>query len=345
SDADSVGDLMAWVAALLAAGAAWSLNLSRIAVNYNATPLFAVAAVGLLLYGMRTQRAAAYLGAGLALGMGLNFYSSFRLFLPVLPIFVLAALLSQRRAGGSARLAWIASWRGLLLAGIAALVVSAPLLAFAALNPDLFLERSSKTFLFTNVAEGERWQVLWENVRAHLLMFNVEGDPNGRHNLPGRPMLDPLLAALLIPGVALCLRRLREPRHLLLLLWLGFTLLGGILTLAFEAPQSLRANGALPAAMLIALVPVAAIVRLWQRSSGKVGARQVTQPVAIGLAVLVAPVLLWNLVGYFEDQRTDFATWNAFSAPETAMARTLATLDPATNEAWVIVTSFNHPTV
>ncbi len=343
---DGVGAAMGWLAALLVVGLAWSLNLSRIAVNYNATPLFAVAAVGLLLLALRTQSRAAWLSTGLVLGLGLNFYSSFRLFLPVLPLGVAAALLAGRRTGVPLRQAWAASWRGLLIAGLAAAVVCAPLLGFAIAQPERVLERSSDTFIFSHAQAGERAALLWQNVRTHLAMFNVRGDANGRHNLPSRPMLDPVLGALFLLGAPLCLWRLREPRALLLLLWLAFTLLGGILTLAFEAPQSLRANGALPAALFIALLPVAALLRL--ASSRKAITRAAPlrlQHAAPALALLATPVLLWNLVGYFHDQRTDFATWNSFSAPETLIGQTLATVDPATADGWFIVTSANHPTI
>lgn len=79
-----------------------------------------------------------------------------------------------------------------------------------------------------------------ENIRKHFLMFNWHGDPNGRHNLPGAPMLDSITAALFVAGVAHSLRRILEPHYLLLLVWVLISLLGGILSLDFEAPQALR---------------------------------------------------------------------------------------------------------
>ena len=71
------------------------------------------------------------------------------------------------------------------------------------------------------------------------------GDRNGLQNLPGAPMLDDIAGLLLVLGLGYSLWRSRDPRYALLPLWLGLTLLGGILSLDFEAPQSLRANGAL----------------------------------------------------------------------------------------------------
>ncbi len=322
----AVGAVMGLLFAALLAISSWSLNFSRIAVNYIATPLFILLAVGLLLHALRTQRTSAWLLSGAALGMGLNFYSSFRLFLPVLPLFLVAALIVRRDL-------WAKSWRGLLIWAFAALIVAAPLITFAATNRELFLKRSQDTFLLTKVAPELRMSVLLDNAKTHALMFNVMGDRNGRHNLPGRPMLDPWLGGLFVLGLAVCLWRFRRPPYLLLLLWLGFTLLGGTLTLAFEAPQSLRANGAIPAAYLIALVPIAELLRAWDASSG---GRYYPRAAAGAAALLFLPVAVWHLDQYFVAQQKDFAVWNAFSTPETLTARALANLNPDTTEAYVV---------
>lgn len=321
-----VGPAMGLIFAALLAVSSWSLNFSRIAVNYIATPLFILLAVGLLLNALRTRRTSAWLLSGVSLGMGLNFYSSFRLFLPVLPLFLLAALIVRRDL-------WAKSWRGLLLWAFAALIVMAPLLTFAATNRTLFLKRSQDTFLFNQVAPEEGVSALLANTRTHLLMFNVKGDRNGRHNLPGRPMLDPYLGGLFVLGLAVCFWRFRRPAYLLLLLWLGFTLLGGILTLAFEAPQSLRANGAILAAYLIALVPLAEVLRAWDSSSG---GRYYPRSAPAIAALLLLPITVWHLNQFFVVQQKDFAVWNAFSTPETLTARALATLDPERTQAYVV---------
>ena len=169
------------------------------------------------------------------------------------------------------------------------------------------------------------WLALGENIRKHLLMFNWRGDPNGRHNLPGAPMLDTLVAVLMVLGVAYSLRRVLEPRYALLLLWLAFTLLGGILSLDFESPQSHRANGALTAAYLLAVVPLAVLLRAWRLSGGRYYPRAVLAPLALALAL----VGYANYQTYFVAQANDFAVWNAFSTPETIAARLLKELDPA----------------
>ncbi len=109
--------------------------------------------------------------------------------------------------------------------------------------------------------------------------------------------------------------------------------MGGILTLAFEAPQSLRANGAMLAAYLIALVPLAELLRAWERSSG---GRYRPNAAAVFAGLLMLPVAAWHLNQYFVVQQHDFAVWNAFSTPETLTARALSKLDPDQSEAYVV---------
>jgi len=318
--------LMAFALAALLAFVPWSLNLSRIAVNYLFTPLFVVLATALLLRGLRTQSILAYAGSGFALAAGLMGYTSFRLFAPVLPLFVAAVLMYRRDA-------WRTCWQGLLTLTLVATIVAAPLLSFAVTNRDEFMQRASDVSLFKDKPAEEHRDLLIENVRSHLLMFNVRGDANGRHNLPGRPILDPALGALFVLGVGLSLWRWRHPLHWLLLIWFAFTLLGGILSLGFEAPQSLRSNGALPAALLLALVPIAEVLRLWERSEGGAYYPRALPGVAV---LLLVPLLYWNWNAFFREQMHDFAVWNSFSTGETIVARKLAELAPETNDVWLM---------
>ncbi|MEZ4611528.1 MAG: hypothetical protein R2838_15050 [Caldilineaceae bacterium] len=69
-------------------------------------------------------------------------------------------------------------------------------------------------------------------------------------------MLDPIAAGLLVLGLGLALWRWRDPIWMLLPLWLGGALMGGILSLDFEAPQSLRANGTMSVVYVLAVVSI-----------------------------------------------------------------------------------------
>ena len=109
--------------------------------------------------------------------------------------------------------------------------------------------RTAQTLILAQpVSSAEKYRQIWDTIQRHALMFNVNGggDLNGRHNLPGAPMLDPLMAGLVALGLGWLLIRPRDWRTLMLLGWAAVSMSGGILTLAFEAPQGVRTFGITP---------------------------------------------------------------------------------------------------
>lgn len=349
------GRTLGLAAAFIVAVARWNVNFSRIGMYNASTPLFELLTVGFLLRAMRRGRYFDYALAGLWLGLGLCFYAAFQLFVGVIVLFLLWTTLVQR---GFLR----RTWSGLLVLLATAALVIAPVVLYAYSKPEVYFERTKDTSIFadqTPVDELPMWvsnlcvqlpttwqdrcqrtPLLVENARKHLLMFNYQGDPNGRHNLPGEPMVDNVTAALLVLGVGLCLVRFWRPRAMLLLLWLGVMLLGGILSLGFEAPQSLRSIGTQPAVYLLALVPLSALQGAWQRSGGRAYPHLFIVP----LCGLLAWIGYTNFHTYFYRQAADFASWNAFSTPETLTAKLLQGLDEQT-EAYVISYFHGHPTL
>lgn len=302
--------------ALLLALSRWHINLSRLGMYNASTPLFSLLVMFFLLRGLRRGRYLDFALAGLSLGLGLCFYVAFQLFVGVVGLFLVLMVLTERDFLRR-------FWRELLLMLGVALLVVAPVVRYAWLQPGPFFERTQKTSLFAKTTPEQRLPALLENTRKHLLMFNVQGDPNGRHNLPGEPMLDPFSGALLVLGLGLALWRgllaARQPRLLLLPVWLGVTLLGGILSLNFEAPQSLRSIGALPAAYLLAALPLVVLWQAWRQGGGRYFPNALAGPLAL-LFVLLG---YSNFHTYFYRQALDFASWNAFSTPETITANLL----------------------
>jgi streptogramin lyase/4-amino-4-deoxy-L-arabinose transferase-like glycosyltransferase len=326
-----------WMLAALVAVARWNVNFSRIGMYNASTPLFELLVVGFLLRGMRRGRYTDYALAGFSLGLGFCFYAAFQLFIGVIVIFLLALILFQRGF-------WQRHWSGLALMFGAALLVVAPVVKFAYEKPDLYFARTKDTSILVRKSAEERLPALLENTRKHLLMFNYWGDPNGRHNLPGRPMLDPYSGALLVLGLGLSLwRGLRAPFRpwaVLLPVWLGVTLLGGILSLDFEAPQSLRAIGSQPAVFALAVLPLVLLWREWRTGGGRYLPNLVLAP----LLFLFGVTAYSNFYTYFFEQAYDFASWNAFSTPETITARLLNSFDEQT-DAYVISFFHGHPTL
>lgn len=322
----------------------WELNLSRISMTtITAVPL-ALLGAWLLTRAIRRQGIADFALAGLALGLGVHGYIGWRPMLAPLTVLFLGGWLRQRWSlqAGAAR---VATYGGV------ALLVAIPIVAFAVRFPAEFNQRTAQTFVLTrkNTLE-EQVSTLLESTRAHLLMFQFQGDRNGRHNLPGAPMLDPVAGALLASGTAWIVLRalMRDVRAWTLLAWAAAGLSGGILTLEFEAPQAVRTIVVVPALCLLAglaLVLAGDRLRLllellfaghrWPRF--REPARGSTHPrtwrkvpgsrsIATGLATAAMLSFVawsgWRTIDvYFNRQMLDAAVWEAFSTPETIVGR------------------------
>ncbi|MCC6166838.1 MAG: glycosyltransferase family 39 protein [Caldilineaceae bacterium] len=326
------GRAVGLAAAGLVATAHWSVTFSRMGMYNSATPLAELAVLWFLARAVRRNAPLDYGLAGLALGLGLCFYSAFQLFVVVLGLFVAWLLWCER-----AQWRRIAPGLGVMLV-VAALVI-APVAKLALVKPEMYFARVQSTSLLRDRDVHRLLPALAENTRRHLLMFNGAGDPNGRHNLPGAPLLDTISGGLLILGLGLALRRANRLEMALLPVWAVVGLLGGILSLGFEAPQSLRSIAALPAVYFIVALPLGELAREWVTGPGR------TVP-ALGawiVLLFLLPIGLLNTRLYFARQTSDFASWNAYSTAETWTAEELRHLDGA--RAYVVSLYDRHPTV
>ena len=313
-----LGRPAALILAFFLAVSRWNVTFSRVALHGISTPLFELLVLYFLLRALRTHSRVDFAWCGLLTGLGLCFYAPFRLFPIVIIIFLLHYALTHGRAF------WQEHGVNLALLGVAGLIAFSPVVQYAADHPEAFWSRTEKVSLFRTVPRDELPSALWKNTQAHLLMFNYKGDPNGRHNLPGEPMLDYATSALAVLGLAFALRRIANPRYSLLVAWFAIMLCGGIFSLVFEAPQSLRAIGALPAVYVLACLPAALVRRETLRVFPRMGAKT--------FWVLAVPVLVWagwsNYYTYFHLQATNYSSWLAYSTVETVMAEEINRLDP-----------------
>ena len=171
-------------------------------------------------------------------------------------------------------------------------------------------------------------------------MFNFQGDFNGRHNLPGKPMLDPITGTLMVLGVGLSLWRIRNPKFLLILTWFFLMLAPGIFSLDYESPQSLRAIGSMPAAYLLASVPIEWI---WQKSE-KSAKKYLNYMFIVDMVILLGMSTVINFNIYFHQQANSIDSWISFSTPETIAGNIMADLDNKV-EYYVSSYYFQTPTI
>jgi 4-amino-4-deoxy-L-arabinose transferase-like glycosyltransferase len=280
----------------------WTVTLSRIGMFNIATPSLTLCGLGLALLGRRTRRLTVEVCGGLVLGLGLWFHVS------MVPAIVGVLAVLGATAGG-----WRWALRSLAPVAAGIVIAGAPSITIALVHPDLYNARADEVSVFRHHGGQSLVDALVHNARAVIGMFHVAGDRNGRHNLPGEPMLDPISGGLLIVGLALAIRRCRNGSELAWLGWGAIALIPAVVTVTFEAPNSLRAIAVLP--VVFALV-TAAVIELTERLP------RVWTPIAV--YVLIAGTALWTTKDYFVDWRNDPDVWVAHSIEETLAARTAA---------------------
>lgn len=281
-------------AALALAASSWHISISRLAFPTAFEPLLSLSAWWLLLVALDpapprpvhgAARPLAALGAGLLLGAAAQTYHTGR----VTPAAaaLLALLLLGRDPGAWRR--WLACAAAAALGfGLAV----APLAAYALARPGDFNDRVGDVFLLGEAALRGRapLSALDANLGRHLLMFTAEGDANGRHHAPLRPLLDIVSGAGLLLGIAGLLRSLGDWRSRFLLGALAVGLLPGLL--AVDAPHAMRTFGAVGPACLVVALGWAGLLRL--AAPRPSGAAAPARPLAAGAAALavVAAVAL-----------------------------------------------------
>jgi hypothetical protein len=255
----------------------WAVHYSRIGYRTALVPLFLDLAFLLLWWAVRRGAAWRWALAGAVIGLGAYTYTGYRLV-----VLVLAGLIVLRiRAGLD--LPGTRSSRALYV--VAAAAVMAPLGIVTLLHPEV-LNRAAGV----SVLGGGPLLALPGRLADHALrtlaVFNLWGDPERQYNVPHLPLFDPLVGLAFLAGIVVALKRWRESRYALLLVWLGvFTLVVG---LSDRTPHMLRGSGLVPAAYLLAAVGLDAVFqRLWPRR------------VALAAAAVWVLSLAWTATFYF----------------------------------------------
>jgi sugar lactone lactonase YvrE len=341
----------------------WHFNFARFGMANISATIFEVLALYFLYRGLRTRRWADFGLAGLLLGGGLHTYTAFRL-IPVVVTVILAywllfeelprrggacaRVLGSRGAGENASLLPCSSApllprtervRGWLLRSVLlvsmAFVAFGPLGLFAVQDWKNFNRRLGEASVFAGKnTQDEKMAALRNSLQKHIVMFNYRGDNNGRHNLPGEPMLDFFTAGCFVAGFGYSLWRWRDGRYFGLVAWFLISMLAGIMSLDWEAPQGTRTIIAIPAVYLLAALPLSLT---WESLSqavercdalgkcvapGAVWRRRLGRGfLALVLIALLGRMGLDNYRTYFYRQAKDNAVWSSFSASATIVAR------------------------
>ncbi len=265
------------------------------------------------LRGVRVRRDFAL--AGFFLALALYTYPSGRL-LPIASIILsmYAALSDRARAA--------VYLKGLLVSLVVAGVLFLPLGIYFLFHPDQFISHTEQISVFTSrVNEGNILAAIYGNFLAVAQMFLIKGDEGSIHNLPGRPIFDPMLGTLFVIGATIFLVTLFHPRStridrkksIFIATWLLVTLASSLFS--DDAPNFLRTLPALPALMVL---PAWAAAEIWARLRAPVARQAAT--VVFGAMIAASTVLTYrdyfivfaNLPGLyytFDVDKVEVSTW------------------------------------
>lgn len=231
--------LLAAFASLLLALSFRAISIGRMAYRENLLPPIVLMAL-LAMWEATSRRSVKWAAlGGFVCGLGWYAYLAGR----VLPLFGFAALALAALSHRDDRPA--VSVRQLMAYSATTALTILPMLVHFGFNPSQLLARMNQAAI-----RGPLVPTLLSNILAHIGAWFWNGDPFWRHNSPGKPFFDPLIASLAVAGLIVFLWRARHTSSPFALVLLGLTVM---------AIPSVFSDTPLEAARGFAMVPLALI--------------------------------------------------------------------------------------
>lgn len=281
----------------------WHVLFSRLGFRAILVPLVSSVGVWATARGAKSGRYLWWTLGGAAAGLLLYTYVAARA--AIIPAVAMLAYAWWRRSEGG-----FPSLLELMTFSVTALMVMAPLLVYMVTNyADVMRRTANVASIFNSELP---WTMLWENLRGILGMFFIRGDYLPRHNLPFRPVFDPVLGVVFVIGCGVVLWRFtRSYAAAFLLLWTAGMLLPTLVT--EKAPHFVRAIGVLPFVAVFPALGLDCVWRLLVQRSQRLARLGVGLCLSVGLvstgwAYFVRYPEVEDLCYRFECAGTDFAS-------------------------------------
>lgn len=223
----------------------------------------------------------------------------------------------------------------LLLSLVIFLLVFSPLLNFYLKNPAAASSRSNAASIFSSQGfhhvkvsyypNLDFGQIIIQQTKATLLMFNFSGDQSAEDNLNSLPLFDPISGVFFIIGLCLSLRQIKKSQvSLLYALFFAF-LLGSILTV--DAPNFRRAQPSLVLSFLFAGYGFVTAYSYLSKLTSLSIYRKLLGFLCLTLLLLFG---IYNFKLYFFNQAVNTETKDIFAYQLVEVTNYLKTLPPNT---------------
>lgn len=240
------GRLIAWCSAVGFAHTLWVVNLSRWGYSMSWAMLGAMLALAGTAHALsetneeqlrsppwHPRRWWAFALAAFGMGFAQYGYVSGRLVIPaVLASFLLAYLLHPQFIRQN--------WPGLAVFALVTGGTAVPWCLVLRKGTHLFLARAGCVGIQINIFQEQSFQPIWENLITHLKLFFWEGDFMILNNLPGEPLLHPIVVPAVALGLVVGAYHWRALLPFLPVLWLLALLPAGVLSNYKEPPKAHR---------------------------------------------------------------------------------------------------------
>lgn len=315
------GPIPGLVAMLLMAVSRWHLSMSRWGWNETAPPVFQILALFFLFRGLRDRRPLDYALSGIITGLMTYTYLSSRLAFYTIILFIIYWFISDPSGW---RESIRKSWVGILIFLLSIFIAVGPILVTYITDPFTYSNRVNEISILGDIKNQNSIRPLTDNIVDILKFFHHTGDLQGKHNLPGEPMVDPFTGLFFAIGIVYALLNLRDYRKFLLITWLVIGLAGSFLSSNHESPQSYRSLTALPAVILLAAITIDQCARSFNLAIKQKSVKflpVVVHNLPVFFIILVlSGASLWEANTYFNKQAKSIDVISGFNPIENGIA-------------------------
>ena len=296
---------LAAAGAFLLATSRWHITFSRVAFLGMLTLLLVITCFYYYLKASSGGKKSHAALSGVSMGLALYTFSGANFIPIIIMAHLLISFLKPKDIMNNRRI------KAGVLALCVAAVIAAPLGVYALKNPGIFSKRFRDLSIANDITNEKSLMPVLKSAQIHLLMFNYEGDYNGRHNLYKKPMLDMVTGAFFMAAFFICAA---SKGNLFYFLWFAIMLSAGMATISIEAPQAYRIIGVLPVIYIFVLLLLKKIKdTLFEFSRSK-------QAFAVFLCVMTFSAAGLNIYQYFVLYPREKATYMSFSPEANAIA-------------------------